>query len=141
MMPKGQPAPAWRWLALCAAFLGLTAVLLGAAGSHAIDLSGEDSARRWSTALQLHYFQAAALLALAALGAVLSSQRRWLLPGWIQFTGTLMFCGSLYLRAIHVDWLPTWITPLGGLVLLAGWGLLIVMLAFWRGPTQDGEVH
>ena len=139
-----QPAVAWRWLALAAALLGFSAVLLGAAGSHAINLSTAAAAQRWNTALQIHYFQAAALLALAALSVAQSVLRSvpisstqhttttgselLLVPGWIQLLGTLLFCGSLYLRALQINVLPGWITPLGGLTLLSGWLLLIVLL-------------
>jgi uncharacterized membrane protein YgdD (TMEM256/DUF423 family) len=142
--PAGQRKPTWRWLALAAATLGFTAVLLGAAGSHAIDLGSDAAARRWNIALQIHFFQATALLALAACVAGLSRARpafpvednwvgpgpsRWLLTaGWLQFTGTLFFSGSLYLRAAGLALLPGWITPLGGLVLLAGWLLLMLLL-------------
>lgn len=136
-----RPVATWRWLALCAALLGFSAVLLGAAGSHAIDLSTASAAQRWNTALQIHYFQAAALLALAALAAVRSAAlaepnsttgqnavaggKVLLLSGWIQALGTLLFCGSLYLRVLKIEVLPGWITPMGGLVLLSGWLLLI----------------
>lgn len=139
-MAEVQPVAAWRWLALAAALLGFSAVLLGAAGSHAIDLGAALAAQRWNTALQIHYFQAAALLALAALaapGAALHSSNHsksatsvklLLLPGWIQLLGSLLFCGSLYLRALGLEVLPGWITPAGGLVLLGGWLLLAGLL-------------
>lgn len=147
MMATGQPVAAevatWRWLALAAALLGFFAVLLGAAGSHAIDLSAASAAQRWNTALQIHYFQAASLLALSALSAISagrasgpssppaaarSQANLLLLSGCIQLLGTLIFSGSLYLRAVQIERLPGWITPLGGLILLAGWLLLIGLL-------------
>ncbi len=142
--PARQRKHPWRRLALAAGALGFTAVLLGAAGSHAIDLGSDAAARRWNIALQIHFFQAAALLALAACVAGLCVGRAalpaedqavghgpsgWLLrAGWLQFTGTLLFSGSLYLRAAGLFVLPGWITPLGGLTLLAGWLLLMLML-------------
>lgn len=144
-----NPQPgSWRWLALAAALLGLTAVLLGAVGSHAVDLSAAAALRRWNVALQIHYFQAAALLALAGLqAAVDGSHSRLMAAGsgaagasanglvrgltWIgrlQTTGTVLFCGSLYLRSAQLLDVPGWITPAGGLLLLAGWLALIVIL-------------
>ena len=118
----------WRGLALAAALLGLCAVLLGAIGSHAIELSGEQARQRWDIALQIHYFQAAALLALAALCASAATNRKLLWPGWMQVLGTLVFCGSLYLRAAGMTGLPGFVTPAGGLVLIFGWSTLLVML-------------
>jgi len=126
------PLPGWRWLALAGALLGLSAVLLGAVGSHAIQLGDAAAEQRWSVALQIHYFQAAALLALAALAATQTDGRRWFWPGIFQLSGTLLFCGTLYLRALPpswiVSWTPGWIAPIGGMLLLLGWFSLILFL-------------
>jgi uncharacterized membrane protein YgdD (TMEM256/DUF423 family) len=152
MMAAVQPVATWRWLAVAAALLGFSAVLLGAAGSHAIDLSAATAAQRWDTALQIHYFQAAALLALAAFAAARSAApaephaitgpdasagvKVLLLSGWVQALGTVVFCGSLYLRVLQIEALPGWITPMGGLVLLSGWLLLLLALV---GPLMRKE--
>lgn len=138
----------WRGLAAFAALLGFLAVLLGAVGSHAIDLADGAAERRWNIALQLHFFQAAALLALAACVAAVQSPQTeadangkriglapfgrlptWMtIAGWVQAAGILLFSGSLYLRAAQLEVLPGWVTPSGGLVLLAGWLLLVLVL-------------
>lgn len=123
-----QPAGVWRWLALAAALLGLSAVALGAVGSHAIPLADATAEHRWAMALQIHFFQAAALLALAALSAASPVGQKLLIPGLLQLLGTLLFCGNLYLRAAAIDTLPGWLTPLGGMILLLGWAGLILIL-------------
>lgn len=128
MRVSGQPVTAWRWLAIAAAVLGLTAVLFGAVGSHAVDLAAAGAEQRWNTALQIHFFQAAALMALAGLSASQSGGKLWFMSGLLQLSGTLLFCGNLYLRALQIELLPGWVTPTGGLVLLAGWLLLVVIL-------------
>jgi len=128
----GRCASSWRGLAVCAALLGLAAVLLGALGSHAIKLDDAAARNRWDIALQIHYFQAAALMALAALSATGVIGRKLRVPAWLQISGSLLFCGSLYLRAGGLDWLPGWITPAGGLVLLSGWALTILALIPFR---------
>ncbi len=135
--PAAQQQPAtWRWLALAAAVLGLSAVALGAVGSHAIQLVDAAAEHRWEIALQIHYFQAAALLALAALSATIPAGRRLLVPGLLQLLGTLLFSGNLYLRAVANEILPGWITPMGGSILLLGWaGLILTLVATfnsWR---------
>jgi uncharacterized membrane protein YgdD (TMEM256/DUF423 family) len=38
--------------------------------------------------------------------------------------GVLFFCGSLYLRASGIEFLPGPLTPAGGIVLMLGWVLL-----------------
>jgi uncharacterized membrane protein YgdD (TMEM256/DUF423 family) len=110
----------WRWLACGAALLGLSAVVLAALGAHAIPLDSPDAERLWNVALQIHMFHAAALLAIAALAAALPA--RGFAPGWmIMALGTLVFSGSLYLRAAGVLLLPEGLPPIGGLLLLVGW--------------------
>lgn len=125
---RQQPAGVWRWLALAAALLGLSAIVLGAAGSHAIPLADASAEHRWAMALQIHFFQAAALLALAALSAASPVGQRLLIPGLLQLLGMLLFSGNLYLNAAGIEMLPGWLTPLGGMVLLLGWAGLILTL-------------
>jgi uncharacterized membrane protein YgdD (TMEM256/DUF423 family) len=65
-------------------------------------------------------FHAAAMLAIAALAAALPA--RGFASGWvIMALGTLVFSGSLYLRAAGVLLLPEDLPPMGGLLLLVGW--------------------
>jgi len=127
----------WRWLAIAAALLGLSAVALGAAGSHAIQLADAVAENRWAVALQIHFFQAAALLALAALSATIPAGHRLLVPCLVQLLGTLLFCGNLYLRAVAIDVLPGWTTPMGGIILLLGWVGLFLMLV--TVPISDSR--
>ena len=118
----------WRWLAMAAAVLGFSAVLLGATGSHAVKLETAAAEHSWAIALQIHYFHAAALLALAALSAAVPTPTLLWLPGLLQVLGTLGFSGSLYLKAAQVSLLPGWVTPASGMALLISWLCLIAIL-------------
>ena len=110
----------WRWLACGAAVFGLSAVVLAALGAHAIPLDSPNAERLWNVALQIHMFHAAAMLAIAALAAALPA--RGFAPGWMLMSlGTLVFSGSLYLRAAGVLLLPEGLPPIGGLLLMGGW--------------------
>ncbi len=117
-----------RWLALAAALLGLTAVALAALGSHAVDVQGQAALQQiWHTASMMHMFHAAALLALAGL---IDGRQPIRGGAWLLVAGTVIFCGSLYLRVL----LPTAAAPLapfGGVLLLLGW--LLVAVGFMRG--------
>lgn len=77
---------------------------------------------------ELHLWHALALLGIAALSAWRSGGR-WLRSAALAFqSGILLFCGSLYwLGAMGPDSLGPlrWVTPLGGLALIAGWLLLV----------------
>jgi uncharacterized membrane protein YgdD (TMEM256/DUF423 family) len=114
-------------MALLAALYGLLAVVLAALGAHLLPADQAGAQALWATALQMHIFHAAALLALAALSAHLdSSLLRW--SGLMMALGVLLFSGSLYLRAIGLELLPGPLTPAGGFILMAGWALLMVGL-------------
>jgi len=115
-----------RTLAFAAALLALSAVILAAMGSHLFDMNGLQ--KSWQTASNIHLFNAAALVGLAALLARLESQfLKW--GAWLIVLGTLVFCGSIYMHVITGHVVPR-LTPSGGLLMMAGWAL--TALAFLR---------
>jgi uncharacterized membrane protein YgdD (TMEM256/DUF423 family) len=102
------------------ALLAALGVALGAFGAHALRDS-LDAARLgwWNTAVQWHMWHAVALVALAA--APIDGRG---LPALLIGAGTTIFAGSLYVMALSgLRWLGA-ITPVGGLLLIAGWLLL-----------------
>lgn len=118
-----------RNLILVAASLGFSAVLLGAIGAHAV--AGRVTPHdldTWKTAAHYHGLHAVALLALA----FWKERGRWGAAAGICWTaGVLVFSGSLYLLVLSLadiglppaKWLGA-VTPLGGLLLMAGWALV-----------------
>jgi len=117
-----------RSVALAAAVLSLSAVILAALASHVIDMKGLQSI--WQTASIIHMFNAAALLGLAALLANLESRLlHW--GAWLIVLGTVVFCGSIYLHVITGLVIPK-VTPSGGVLMMAGW--LLSALSFLRKP-------
>lgn len=107
----------WIWIA---AILGALAVLAGAFGAHGLQgrLTAEQLAS-WSTASQYHLVHSIVLLALALFS--LQSGREIRIPGSLFAAGTALFSGSIYLLLLtDQKWLGP-ITPLGGLLLIAGW--------------------
>ncbi|QFU77615.1 DUF423 domain-containing protein [Halioglobus maricola] len=108
-----------------ASLSGMTAVILGAFGAHALKARFDDYAMGiWETAVQYHFYHALALLAVGILA--LSQPHTALLKssGWLFLLGTLIFSGSLYMLAFTgVKWLGA-VTPLGGLALVGGWACL-----------------
>jgi len=116
-----------RSLALAAALLGLTAVVLAALGGHVIDMHDQPHFRQvWQTASMMHMFHAAALLALAGFR---TDRRPFRIGAWLLVSGTVVFCGSLYLRVLlPLESAP--LAPVGGVMLMAGW--LLLALGFVR---------
>ena len=115
-----------RGIALAAALLALSAVILAAMGSHLFEMNGLQGL--WQTASNLHLFNAAGLMGLAALLARYdSTPLKW--GGWLVVLGTVVFCGSIYLHVITGRIVPS-VTPSGGLLMMAGW--LLAAFAFLR---------
>ncbi len=118
-------APA-RHVALAGALLALSAVILAAMGSHLFDMNGMQGL--WQTASIIHLFNAAGLIGLAAwLAGLESFPLKW--GAWLIVSGTVVFCGSIYLHVITGHTLPA-VTPAGGLLMMTGW--LLSAVAFLR---------
>jgi len=95
-------------------------------GSHAIDMNG--LLESWKTASKIHMFSAAALFGVAALHSRWESRLlSW--GAWVVVTGTIMFCGGIYLHVLSGIKLSN-LVPAGGLVMMTGW--LLVALAFLK---------
>ncbi len=115
-----------RFPLLAGAALGAAGVLLGAFGSHVASriLADHGSRGLWDEAMYLQLIHAAALLGLAGWmrtpthGA---AAHRTVRAVRLILTGTILFSGSLYLFALGGPRLVMWLTPVGGLCLLAGW--------------------
>ena len=112
-----------------AGLAGFVAVALGAFGAHALDNTlSQEQLDWWETATFY-------LLVHAGVGVALSLQsehRRLNLAGVIMVSGAVLFAATLYTMALGG---PRWlgaITPIGGLGILAGWGLIILSAA--RSP-------
>lgn len=112
------------------AMLGFLAVALGAFGAHGLEGKLDSKAMEWWQTATLYALVHAAVI--TALG--LTKRAGFAvgdLAGLAMIVGTIVFAGSLYAMALGA---PRWfgaITPLGGVSLLIGWGLLI-----WAG-TQS----
>lgn len=108
------------------AILAGLAVLFGAFGAHALKASlGTEALGWWNTAVQYQMWHALAVLAIG-----LSGIRRFRLPALLFVGGAMVFSGTLYAMALGA---PRWlgaVTPVGGIVLIAGWVLLA-----WRGRS------
>ena len=115
-----------------AAFLGLTAIVLGAFGAHALKnyLSVAQLAT-FETGVKYQMYHALFLL-FVGINNLLSNQTKKIIFILI-FTGVLLFSGSIYLLAARdltsLNIKPIGIlTPIGGVFLIAGWGLFFIKL-------------
>jgi uncharacterized membrane protein YgdD (TMEM256/DUF423 family) len=119
-------APGSRFSLYVGALLGAIGVGCGAFGAHALKSSlGADQLGWWQTAVQYQLWHALALVALAALPLPRPGR-----PAAAFALGTVIFSGTLYVMALSgIRWLGA-VTPLGGLLLIAGW--LLLAWEAWR---------
>lgn len=120
-------------LLITAGLLGATAVTLGAFGAHGLPgwlagagYSEDEIAKRletFATGTRYHLHAAVAVLAIAVLGKGIATD--WAAKLWT--VGAVIFCGLCYALAIvdGMRWLGA-IVPLGGLAMIAGWGMIVV---------------
>ena len=108
---------------------GFLAVALGAFGAHALEAVLDDyGAGIWDTAVQYQMFHATAIL---IIGVLMSTKLigkvatlKW--AAILMNLGIVIFAGSLYVLAISGIKILGAITPIGGVLFLTGWILVIV---------------
>lgn len=114
-----------RYTAAFSAILGLLSVIIGAAGDHAGGIAQQHA---FDTALRYHQLYSIVLLALGLhilnvrenAGKMLKAATAFMLAG------TAVFCTTLYALAYTGHAVLGYITPLGGVLLMAGWMMLAI---------------
>jgi len=108
-----------NWIRVAGIF-GFFGVALGAFGAHGLkDVLSPDRLPIYQTAVLYHLVHTLSLLGYGFLVRAQTIQKMW--PGVCFSIGIILFSGSLYALAITgIQWLGA-ITPLGGLLFLAGW--------------------
>ena len=114
-----------RLLAWLTGLLGASGVLAGAFGAHALKASvTPERLEVWRTAAHYQQLHAVVLLVLLAWGVV-----RGVVPSvpaaWCFVAGILVFSGSLYALVLTDLKVLGAITPIGGVLFVAGWLLLV----------------
>lgn len=116
---------------LAGALLCGTGVALGALAAHVLKSSlSLDSMAAFETGVRYQVLHGLALLACSALE---SRDRRTGLASLAFLLGTLLFSGSLYVLALSGPKEFGPVTPLGGVLLIAGWLVLLLQNLPRRG--------
>lgn len=117
--------PDWAFVGAVWGFLG---VLLGAFGAHALELSVEAEGW-WQTATLYHLIHAVALFAGGSADHLHAPGARGARSLGLLFVGSFIFSATLYAMALGAPRVLGAVTPLGGLLMLAGWsGLALARL-------------
>lgn len=120
-----------KTLLITASFLGGLSVVLGAFAAHKLkEIFSSELLQIFETAVKYQMYHALALVAVGILYKDFSS-RHLIWSGWCFIGGVILFSGSLYLlcflkhQQLSYKWVGP-ITPLGGLLFIAGWILLAI---------------
>jgi uncharacterized membrane protein YgdD (TMEM256/DUF423 family) len=106
----------------------LIATISGAVGSHALTFADAQGLRSFETAVQFQFFHGLGVIAIALVGVAGRGGFVRAAAAWLMLAGTVLFCGSIYARALGA---PTGIVgaaPYGGVAFMLGW------LAFAASP-------
>jgi uncharacterized membrane protein YgdD (TMEM256/DUF423 family) len=102
------------------AVLALLAVAFGAFGAHALkEIVTPERLQTFETGVRYQMYHALALLIMSVLP--LKNNR----AAWFLLIGTIIFSGSLYLLVLSGVGIFGAITPLGGVLQIIGWAMLI----------------
>jgi len=115
-----------RFALLSGSLLAALGVSLGAFAAHGLrGVLGPVELGWWSTAVDYQMWHALGLIGLGA-----SRNARLTMPAVVLAAGTVVFAASLYLMALTgARWLGM-ITPVGGVLMVAGW--LLAAWHIWR---------
>lgn len=113
---------------LAAAFLGLSAIILGAFGAHALKkVLSVEQLQSFEVGVRYQMYHALFLLFIGAFTFL--SEKERLAIFWLTIIGVLFFSGSIYLLTTNgITNLKTKflgpITPIGGMFLISAWSYL-----------------
>lgn len=108
------------WMTL-ACLSGLLSVAFGAFAAHGVT---DPKAKEWlTTGAHYEFMHAMATLACAILMQV-GARRARFAPAFL-LSGTVLFSGSLYAMAFGAPRPIAAVTPIGGLLFMIGWGVMI----------------
>lgn len=113
-----------------AGFLGMTAIILGAFGAHALKkVVDTEALATFETGVKYQLYHALFLLFVAVNSGINAKVKQWIYR--LTLVGVLLFSGSIYLLAtkslsgMELKFLGP-LTPIGGFCLMGAWGVLMV---------------
>ena len=104
---------------------GFIAVVLGAFAAHGLkNALTPDLLNTFQTGVQYHMYHALIMFGVGLLALHFPGNTLLRVSGYLFLLGIVIFSGSLYALSLSgIRWLGA-ITPIGGVMFLAGWGVL-----------------
>jgi len=115
----------------------LLATIAGAVGSHALTFADAQALRSFETAVQFQFFHGLGVIAIVLVGLAGRGGALRAAAAWLMIAGTLLFCGSIYARALGVSPGIVAAAPYGGVAFMVGW--LALAASPWIGGKGDKD--
>jgi uncharacterized membrane protein YgdD (TMEM256/DUF423 family) len=119
-------------LLCCAGLLLLIATVAGAVGAHALVLD-ERGLRSFESAVDFNFFHGLGVIAITLVGTRGLGNRLLWSAAWLLVAGSVLFCGSLYARAVGAPPGIVAVAPYGGVAFMLGW--LLFAVSVWLRPA------
>tara|TARA_B100001287_G_C22613504_1_gene496339 strand:+ start:579 stop:959 length:381 start_codon:yes stop_codon:yes gene_type:complete len=117
----------WIFMINLGAIFGLLSVIIGALGAHSLESIISNKIDIFKTGVQYQMFHSLALILLGVISRITNLDLTMI--SYLFCAGIILFSGSLYLIAIFKILKFGIITPLGGLLFIAGWLLMIYKIS------------
>ncbi len=123
---------------IIASIFGLVSVAMGAFGAHALkEVLEPEALQSYETGVRYMMFHALVLLFLNNSSSLEQKSRNTL--SYLFISGVILFSGSIFaiqLKLVNAS--SIWfITPIGGLLLIAGWlGMTLAFFKTWRSQNR-----
>lgn len=112
----------------------LVATIAGAVGAHALTFADAQALRSFESAVQFQFFHGLGIVAIVLVGL---TGRAGFVRGaaaWLMLAGTVLFCGSIYARALGAAPGIVGVAPYGGVAFMVGW--LAFAVSPWLGERD-----
>lgn len=114
---------------------GLTAVVLGAFGAHALEkILDANALDSFETGVRYQMYHALLLLLVGSLDFFSEKSRKTIF--YLLVIGTILFSGSIYLLVLFDLTQIALLTPLGGVLLICGWLILLISTLKKSGKSK-----
>jgi uncharacterized membrane protein YgdD (TMEM256/DUF423 family) len=112
----------------------LVATLAGAVGSHALTFADAQAQSSFETAVQFQFFHGLGVVAIVLVGLAGRAGFVRAAAAWLMLAGTVLFCGSIYARALGAAPGIVSVAPYGGVAFMVGW--LAFAVSPWLGEKE-----
>jgi uncharacterized membrane protein YgdD (TMEM256/DUF423 family) len=112
----------------------LLATIAGAVGSHALAFADAQALRSFETAVQFQFFHGLGVIAIVIVGLTGRGGQLRGVAAWLMLAGTVLFCGSIYARALGMSAGIVAAAPYGGVAFMLGW--LALAASPWIGDKD-----